>query len=440
MGPTTRNCEGRRRRDFLKIGAITCLGLSLADYFRLQAANPATARRHDASCILLWLNGGPSHLDTFDPKPDAPAEIRGEFATIPTTIPGVRFCEHLPRLARQLDKFSILRSVTSPENGHERATHYLLTGYRFNPALEYPSYGSVLSRELKQQPPGKDGAPSELPPYVLMGGYPFGYGGAGYMGGAYNPFTFDGNPASAGFRVNDLTPPGGITLERIRRRKNLLESIDSFQKRVDAGIVRDMDAFYDKAYDLVTSPRAKRAFDLALEPPRVRDRYGMTHFGQSCLMARRLIEAGVRFVTINLGGWDTHQDNFSSLKNSRLPELDAGYAALLEDLSARGMLESTLVICMGEFGRTPKVNPSSGRDHWAQAMSVCMGGGGVKRGMVIGETNDRAEEPRDRPIRVEDVAATIYNALGVAAHKEYLTPQNRPVRINYDGQAVAEVL
>ncbi|MBI4585307.1 MAG: DUF1501 domain-containing protein [Planctomycetes bacterium] len=432
FGGCQTNCEGVRRRDFLKVGALTGLGLSLPDLLRLEAGAPSKERRREISCILLWLNGGPSHLDTFDPKPDAPAEIRGEFGTIPTAIPGVRFCEHLPRLARQLDKFSILRSVTSPENGHERATHYLLTGYKFNLALEYPSYGSVVTREL--------GSQGEMPAYVLMGSYPFGYGGAGYMGGAYNPFSLDGNPSQANFRVHDLTPPGGVTLERIRRRKNLLESIDAFHQRFDASAVRDMDAFYDRAYDLVTSPRAKRAFDLALEPQKVRERYGSTSFGQSCLLARRLIEGGVRFVTINLGGWDTHQDNFSSLKGHRLPELDLGYSALLEDLAARDLLESTLVICMGEFGRPPTVNPSAGRDHWAQAMTVCLGGGGVKTGLVIGETNERAEEPKERPIRVEDVAATIYNALGIPCGKEYRTPQNRPVKINYDGQAVAEVL
>ena len=200
-----------------------------------------------------------------------------------------------------------------------------------------------------------------------------------------------------------------------------------------------MSSFYEKAYALVTSPRAKRAFDLNLEPPRVRERYGVSHFGQSCLMARRLIEAGVRFVTINWGGWDTHQNNFTSMR-SLLPQLDLAYSALLEDLEGRGLLESTLVVWMGEFGRTPKVNPSAGRDHWAQAMTVCMGGGGVRTGVVVGETNERAEEPRSRPIRVEDLAATIYHALGIDASREYITPQNRPVRINYDGVPVSEIL
>jgi Protein of unknown function (DUF1501) len=424
-----RNCEGMTRRQFVRVGALSALGLGLPDLLRLEAASPA--ERRPVSCILLWMNGGPSHLDTFDPKPDAPAEVRGEFGTVPTRTPGVRFSEHLPRLARVSDRFSLLRSVTSNDNGHETATHYVLTGYRFTPALEYPSYGSVVSREF--------GGRSEMPSYVLLGGYPFGYGGAGYMGGVYNPFTIEGNPAAAGFRVRDVALPGGVGLERVARRRTLREAVDVLHSRVEVAAVKAMDSYYEKAYALVTSPRAKRAFDLGLEPARVREVYGMTPFGQSCLLARRLIEAGVRFVTINSGGWDTHQDNFNSLRGSRLPELDLGYSALLGDLESRGLLEDTLVVWMGEFGRTPKVNPSAGRDHWAQAMAVAMGGGGVKRGLVIGETNARGEEPKSRPIRVEDIAATIYHALGIDAAKEYLTPESRPVRINYDGEPVAEL-
>jgi hypothetical protein len=426
-----KNCEGVNRREFIKIGALSAFGLSLPGLLRLEASGAARPER-PISCILLWMNGGPSQLDSFDPKPDAPAEIRGEFGTVPTSIPGVHVTEHLPRMARSIDKYSILRSVTSPDNGHETATHYLLTGYKFTPAVEYPSYGSVVTREL--------GAGAEMPPYVLLGGYPFGYGGAGYMGGTYNPFTIDGNPASQGFRVRDVSLPGGVGLERVRRRRSLLAAVDVFHKEVEAADLRTMDSFYEKAYALVTSPRAKKAFDLGLEPVAVRERYGMSNFGQSCLLSRRLVEAGVRFVTVNAGGWDTHENNFKSLKGSRLPEVDLGYSALLEDLAGRGLLESTLVIWMGEFGRTPKVNPAAGRDHWAQAMVVCMGGGGLKTGIVVGETNERAEEPRTRPIRVEDVAATIYHAFGIDREKEYMTPQSRPVKINYDGEPVSELL
>ena len=427
---STRNCEGVNRREFLRVGALTAFGLSLPGILRHEAL--ASSSRKPISAILLWMNGGPSQLDTFDPKPDAPAEIRGEFGSIPTKIPGLRVTEHFPRLAACVDRYSILRSVTSPDNGHESATHYLLTGYKFTPAIEYPSYGSVVQRELS--------GGSEMPGYVLLGGYPFGYGGAGYMGGTYNPFTIEGNPGNDGFRVRDVSLRGGVPLERVRRRRTLLNALDGFQREVEASELKAMDSFQEKAYALVTSPRAKEAFDLSRESPVLRERYGLTNFGQSCLLSRRLIEAGVRFVTVNAGGWDTHQDNFSSLKNARLPEVDLGYSALLEDLHARGLLDSTLVIWMGEFGRTPKVNPSAGRDHWGQAMVVCMGGGGLRTGIVIGETNERAEEPKTRPIRVEDVAATIYHAFGIDASREYMTPQNRPVKINYDGEPVRELL
>jgi hypothetical protein len=380
------------------------------------------------------MNGGPSHIDTFDPKPEAPAEIRGEFAAIPTNVKGVYLSEHLPKLAQQTDKFSILRSVTSPDGSHESATHYLLTGYPFTPALSYPSYGSVVARER--------GYRNALPPYALMGGFPFGYGGAGYMGAVYNPFNIGGNPGSKNFSVKDVTPPAGLAPERIDRRRAMLAALDTFQRDVEteARAVRTMDQFYERAYNLVTSPLAKKAFSLAEEPDKLRDEYGRSSFGQSCLLARRLVEAGVPFVTINQGGWDTHENNFKELKKSRLPELDQGYAALLKDLHARGMLDHTLVLWMGEFGRTPKVNAAAGRDHWPNAMCVCMGGGPVKRGIVVGETNERAEVPKERPIRVEDVAATIYQALGVDFHKEYESPQNRPIKINYDGEPIREVL
>ncbi len=432
-GTTAANCEGVGRREFIKVGALSAFGLSLPTLLRAEARAADATSGRPVSCILLWLNGGPSHIDTWDPKPDAPAEIRGEFGTIPTTIPGYRVTDLIPRLARRLDKYSVLRSVTSSENGHERAAHYLLTGYPFNPAIEYPSYGSVFSRELQ-------GA-AEMPSYVLLGGYPFGAGGAGYMGDAHNPFNIQDNPAAAGFRVRDVSLPGGFSMSRVERRRSMLATVDVFQRRVEsAAEIKSMESFYEKAYALITSPRAKEAFDLEREPASVRERYGKSsRFGQSCLLARRLVESGVRFVTVNHSGWDTHQNNFNALR-SKLPDVDQAYSALLDDLAARGLLEDTIVICMGEFGRTPKVNPSAGRDHWGRAISVCIGGGTVKTGMIIGATNERAEEPIDRPIRVEDLAATIYRALGVDFMHEYLTPQNRPVRINYDGQPVDEIL
>jgi uncharacterized protein DUF1501 len=428
----TRDCEGFSRREFLKVGMVSVLGLALPDFLRMRAASADSSR--EISCILLWMNGGPSHLDTFDPKPDAPQEIRGDFKAIPTNVAGIQLSEYLPKLAKQQDKFTILRSVTSPDGSHESATSYLLTGYRFTPAIDYPAYGSVYGREK--------GFRNGMPPYALIGGYPFGYGGGGYMGAEYNPFNVGGDPSSPSFSVQDVAPPKGVDLARIDRRRTMLSSLDLFQRNAETrpATIRTMDSFYEKAYDLVTSPVAKKAFDLGKEPDKLRDAYGRNTFGQSCLLARRMIEAGVRFVTINRGGWDTHTDNFKSLKERRLPELDQGYAALLEDLAQRGMLDTTLVIWMGEFGRTPKVNASAGRDHWPYAMCVCMGGGGIKTGMAIGETNERAEVPKDRPIKVEDVAATIYHALGIPADKEYQSAQNRPVKVADGGQVIQEVI
>jgi hypothetical protein len=424
------DCDGVTRRDFLKVGGLAALGLMLPDFLRVAHAS---TNKRDVSVILLWMGGGPSHIDTFDPKPDAPQEIRGEFKAIPTKVSGIQISDKLPLLAQQMDKFSIMRSVTSPDNTHETATHYLLTGYPFNPAIPYPAYGSVLAREK--------GSINGLPPYVLMHGLPFGHGGGGYMGAVYNPFQINGDPNNPHFSVQDVSPPNGVNMERIQRRRAILQELDTFQRQVETQqrAVQTMDQFYEQAYNLITSPVAKKAFDLKQEPDKVRDLYGRNHFGQSCLLARRLVEAGVRFITIHYGGWDTHENNFGSLKNHLLPTLDRGYAGLLQDLKERGLLDTTLVVWMGEFGRTPKVNSSAGRDHWAQAMSVGIGGGGVKTGMAIGTTNERAEAPKDRPIRIEDIAATIYRALGIDAEKEYLTPQNRPVRINYDGVPIQEL-
>jgi uncharacterized protein (DUF1501 family) len=280
-----------------------------------------------------------------------------------------------------------------------------------------------------------------LPPYAILGGLPFGYGGAGYMGAVYNPFNVGGNPNSKEFSVKDVSPPSGVTLERVDRRRAMLAALDTFQRQTErAAAVQTMDQFYERAYGLITSPLAKKAFSLSEEKDALRDEYGRHTFGQSCLLARRLVEAGMPFVTINSGGWDTHEGNFTSLAKTRLPQLDQGYATLLRDLKERGLLDTTLVVWMGEFGRTPKVNASAGRDHWSEAMSVCMGGGGIKTGIVVGETNERAEVPKDRPIRVEDVAATIYHALGIDYHKEYESPQNRPLKINYDGEAIKELV
>lgn len=429
----SRNCEGMTRRDLLRVGSIGLFGLTLPALLRAEAqARESTGRApSDVNVILIWLDGGPSHIDMFDPKPEAPAEIRGEFGAIETNVKGIRISDQLPRLARQMDKFSILR-INSPDSSHGTGNHYFLTGWKFTPSITYPSYGSVYAREK--------GFRNGMPPYVIVGGVGD-YTGAGYMGAVYNPFNVGGDPNSDKFSVRDVTPPAGIQLDRLARRRSVLEAIDRFQRDTELAQrhLLTMDQFYARAFDLVTSPVAKKAFDLKEEDPKLRERYGRNSFGQACLLARRLIEAGTRFVHIQRGGWDTHQNNFQTLRNIRLPELDQGYAALLADLYDRGLLANTLVLCMGEFGRTPRVNSSAGRDHWGPASFACIGGGPVKTGMTVGETDANGEFPADRPIKVEDLGATVYRALGVNTEKMYQSPDGRPIAIHAGGTPIEEL-
>jgi len=431
-----RNCEGMTRRDLLRVGSVGLFGLSLPGILALQArgaeSEAAKAASTDVNAILIWLDGGPSHIDMFDPKPEAPAEIRGEFGAIETSLSGVRISDQLPRLAKQMDKYSILRGATTPDASHGTGNHYLLTGWKFNPAITYPAYGSVYAREKSYR--------NGMPTYAIVGGVGQ-YTGGGYMGSVYNPFNVGGDPNSDTFSVKDVTPPAAVNADRISRRKGVLDAVDQFQRDAELAQrgVRTMDQFYSRAFDLVTSPVAKKAFDIKQEDAKLREKYGRNGFGQSCLLARRLIEAGTRFVHIQKNGWDTHQDNFKTLKGSRLPELDQGYAALLEDLHDRGLLASTMVICMGEFRRTPKVNSSAGRNHWAGSMSITLGGGPIKTGMIIGESDRNGENPIERPVKVEDFAATVYKALGLDPELSYLSPDARPIRVADGGSPVHEL-
>jgi uncharacterized protein (DUF1501 family) len=433
------DCTGLSRRAFLRVGGLSALGLNLPGFLRLQqlAATTGKPPKRSVSCILLWMQGGPSHLDTFDPKPDAPTEVRGEFGTIPTTLPGVQLVEHLPLLARETDKFSIIRGH-NPQNGsHGTADHLMMSGHKFNASLPFPCYGSVISKERGYQ--------NGMFPFVQLGRHidrRFNGGIAGFLGDEYNPFEIFDDPNTNGFRVRDLGLADSSTRARLERRYAMLMDLERYQRQVEekAQTVRARDVFYEKAHALITSPAAKRAFDLTQEPDRVRDAYGRTTFGQSCLLARRLIEAGVHFVTVTDGGWDTHQNNFRSLKERLLPRLDRGYAGLLKDLHARGMLEHTLVVWFGDFGRTPKINPSAGRDHWASAGVACMGGGGVKTGEVVGETNGLGEFVVDTPVTPQDLAATIYQALGIPLHTWYRSQDGRPIELVPEGKPVRQIL
>lgn len=433
------NCS-LSRRSFLRVGGLSALGLSLSGYLRQQAlASPAAqGARRNVNCILLWMQGGPSHIDTLDPKPDAPAEIRGEFNTIPTRIPGVRICEHMPLLAREFDKLSLIRGH-DPQNGsHGTADHIMMSGHRFNPALAYPCYGSVIAKER--------GYNQGMFPFVQLGrniDRRFNGGIAGFLGDQYNAFEVPDDPSAAGFRVRDLNIPNENERARLERRYQMLADVDRYQAQVEAAqspAVQARDVFYERAHALITSPVAKRAFDLEAESDRLRDQYGRNSLGQSCLLARRLIEAGVHFVTVTDGGWDTHQNNFRSLKERLLPRLDRAYATLLHDLSSRGLLENTLVVWFGDFGRTPKVNPSAGRDHWATSGVACMGGGGIKLGEVVGATNALGEVVVDSPVRPQDLAATIYHALGVPLHTWYRAHDGRPIELVPTGRPVRQLI
>jgi uncharacterized protein (DUF1501 family) len=433
---SARDCDGVNRRQFLQVGGLSALALSLPDFLRARAH--AESDKRGINCMLMWMQGGPSHIDTFDPKPDAPSEIRGEFGVIDTCIPGVKLTEHLPRLAKQLDKYSIIRGADPKNGSHGVADHLMMSGHKFNPALPFPCYGSVVSKER--------GYKEGMLPFVQLGkniDRRFNGGIGGFLGDQYNPFEVQDDPSQANFRVRDLSLASNTDQARLTRRQGMLADLERFQHDVESqasGSVKARDVFYEKAFGLITSPVAKRAFDLAQEPDKLRDDYGRNSFGQSCLLARRLIEAGVHFVTVTDGGWDTHQNNFKSLKDRLLPRIDQGYSALLRDLHVRGMLESTLVVWLGDFGRTPKVNSSAGRDHWATASVVNMGGGGAKMGEIVGQTNALAEFIVDSPVAPQDIAATIYHCLGVPLDTWYRAQDGRPIQLIPEGKPIRQLV
>jgi hypothetical protein len=431
----------------LRVGVLGAgaWGLGLDELFRLRAwgaegrpaKEGAKATTKANNCILIWLAGGPSHLDTFDPKPDAPSDVRGEFKPIDTSVPGLKISEVLPNLAKMMDRVTLVRSVTSPEADHDRAAHHLLTGYRPSPALAYPSYGSVMAktREVKR---------GVLPPYVAVPDAPL-FSTSGYLTPAYDPFAVAGDPNVAGFRVRDLTPPDRVTLDRLRRRKGMVQALDKFAHDVsETPLTSSRDQFAEQAYDLLTSSAAQAAFKIDSEPAEVRDKYGRTQQGQACLLARRLIEAGVSFVTLNdrgmgLLGWDTHQQNFPTIKNTLAPPIDKGVSALLADLAERGLLDSTLVVMMGEFGRTPHINPNAGRDHHGRANSVLLAGAGIPGGLVLGKTDARGDQPTEHPVTPADLAATLYTRLGIDPYHQFETPDGRPVRLVDGGKVPREL-
>ncbi|MDR3636513.1 MAG: DUF1501 domain-containing protein [Isosphaeraceae bacterium] len=424
-------CDGVRRRDFLRLGVIGGAGLSLADYLRIAEAGdvrPGKAK----SVIYVYLAGGPTHLDTFDLKPNAPKEFRGEFNPIDTNAPGVQISEHLPKLAKCADKFAILRGVSHTLAAHELGTKYMITGNRPLPSLDFPGFGAVLNKEL--------GGPRDIPPFVAIPNTPQ---VAGFLGVEYAPFSTTNAPrAGQPFSVRGISIGRGLTVAEIEKRQNLLKGLDAtfrgFEKQSD--LVNGLDRFAQRAYDIISSPRTRQAFDITRESQSITSLFGENTLSQSALLAARLVEAGTRFVTLTHGGWDTHDQNFTKMKTKQLPELDDALAGLFTALDRKGLLESTLVVVNGEFGRTPKINERAGRDHYPRAMFVVMGGGGVQGGQVIGASDDKGTGPASGDgITPDDVAASLYHSLGINVSKEFRTPTGRPVAIVRYGNVVKEL-
>ncbi|MFP6582709.1 MAG: DUF1501 domain-containing protein, partial [Candidatus Hydrogenedentota bacterium] len=422
---------------FLKVGAISGLGLTLGDYFSMQAAmaeGDGAAVNPDPkaeSVIFIFMAGGMSHLDTFDPKPYAPIEYRGQLGVAKTNT-GEQLGGQLPKLAKIADKYAVIRSVTHGEAAHERGTHNMLTGYRPSAAIKYPSLGSVVSHEF--------GSRKDLPPYIGIPNVGIPELGTGYLSSAYGAFSVGGEPGASGFKVRDLNLPGGVTPERMEKRKSLLQTVDGHFSALEKTETLDaMDSYYQRAYSLISSQNAREAFNIAAEPEEMKNAYGKSNFGQRLLLARRLVEAGARFVSVVDGGWDNHENLTDSFK-SRMPSVDQGLSTLLTDLESRGLLEKTMVVLSTEFGRTVKMNQTGGRDHWPKAFSVMMAGGGVKGGHIYGKTDPRGAEPADKPVSPEDLATTIYTQLGIDTSKRLMSPGNRPVFLVRDGKPLYDIL
>lgn len=421
-------CDGRTRRDFLKVGVVGGTGLSLASYLRRAQAGEIAATRGKAA-IFVNLGGGPSHIDTFDPKPEAPAEIRGELKPIDTNVPGIQISELFPRLATCADKFAILRGVSHTLAAHEFGSLYMNTGNRPIQSLEYPGFGAVAGKELP--------APADLPSFVAIPNTPQrpGYLGVQYGALATNAMPQPGKP----FAVRGVSLRQGLTITDVERRRRLLNDLDTaFHGFEKDGLVEGLDEFSEQAHSIITSNRSREAFDVARENPTVAGRFGQHGFGLSCLLACRLIESGVRFVTINFNGWDMHARIYEALRvKGRARELDEGLAGLLATLAERGLLDSTAVCVTGEFGRTPKINKNAGRDHWPRAMSVLMAGGGIRGGQVIGASDAEGAGPANEAITPEQIAASLYHCLGIDYTREYETPTGRPVQLVRDGSLIA---
>jgi uncharacterized protein (DUF1501 family) len=422
------------RRDWLKAGLFGGLGLNLANILRADAAKSAGDATRGKNAIFIFLDGGQSHMDSWDPKPEG-GETAGEFKSIKTNLPGLEVCEHMPRLARQADKYAVLRGVRDAIPVHGSGMTLVRAGNRPRSSLTYPDIGSVIAKE--------HAAPPGIPPFVSL---PVRMTNStveksGYLGVAYRSFAVREDPNAENFTVRALTMPTGPAATRTAARASLLSQLDTAYRDVDLAdeSIAGMDRFYQQAFDILRSPRTREAFDLSREKKGTRDAYGRTPLGQGCLLARRLVEAGVRCVTLDYGSWDTHQRNFTTMKNELLPTWDTAVAALVEDLADRGLLDTTLVWSTGEMGRTPTINKDAGRDHWGKAMSMMLAGGGIKNGQVLGATDKQGADVTEGGVKPEDVAATVVTALGIDPRTEY--PANgRPITLIRDGNPIPQLL
>jgi hypothetical protein len=433
MDPTRTDCERSHRRDFLRAGVAGLLGLSLPDALRAEARGGPTAGALPPATgvIQIWLAGGPATIDLWDLKPDAPEEVRGEFRPIATAMPGVTICEHLPRLAKVMDRCALVRSLGHEITAHGPGTTYMATGNRPALATEYPALGSLAARLL--------GPSRGVPPYItfdkLQEGAPA--TGPGHLGPSFGPFEVEGDPTRGGLQANGLALPEGFALRDLEDRDALRARFDHGLRALDSSdLLAGLDESHRQAVEVLHSDRIRAALDLEREPGAVREGYGRTTLGQGALAARRLIEAGARFVTLGFGGWDTHADNFRALRDRLLPALDRALSTLVRELDARGLLDETVILCGGEFGRTPRVNAAAGRDHWSRSMAVLLAGGGIPGGAVVGATDDRGTAPTRDACSPDDLAATLFRRLGYGPRHEVSTAGGRPIPIFREGRCL----
>ncbi len=425
------------RRSFLKVGFLGGLGLSLGQLLQLESAR-ADQKFFESkvgkakSVIHVTLGGGMAAQESWDPKPEAPLEYRGPLGVVKTALPGVVLSENMPEMARVLDKVTVLRSMTGKEADHGRATYTMFTGYRQSPAVKHPSIGSVVSHEF--------GPNNGLPAYIAVPDSKS-EGGTGFLSAKYGAFGVGSDPAGGKFKVRDLTLPTGLTAERMDRRKSMRVMVEDHLKQMEtkSDALEAMNEFYQQAYTMISSQKAREAFDMSKESNATVQNYGVSEAGQRCLLARRLVEAGVRFVTVSYDGWD-HHTAIAEANKKKMPMLDKALGALITDLDQRGLLDSTVVLVTSEFGRTPKINGTAGRDHFARVWSAMVAGGGFTRGNVFGATDATATEPERDPVKVEDLMTTIYHQMGINADKELMAPGPRPIEIVDGGQVIKEII